>query len=122
MNSGYMYLFAAIFLAAASQFLFRLETLSLDTLPDQLHEKIIFLIKLVITSPLLFLGMCLTFLGGIFWLLALTKFELSYAYPFTGLAFILILSLDIVFFGANLNFSKVIGTLIVFAGLVVLSR
>ena len=57
-----------------------------------------------------------------FWLLALTKFELSYAYPFTGLAFVLIISIDVLFFGAHLNFSKVIGSLLVFAGLVVLSR
>ncbi len=95
--SDYFYLFAAIIFGVISQILFRYKTLALHALPDNLYEKVTLLIKMVFTTPLLLLGMFLTFLSGIFWLLTLTKFELSYAYPFTGLAFVLIISIDVFF-------------------------
>ena len=119
---GYIYLFTTILLGVISQVIFRVYTFELGVLPGGFAEKVFHIFKLIFFTPQLLLGMFFTFMGGVFWLLALTKFELSYAYPFTGLAFVLIICIDVVFFGANLNFSKAIGSFLVFAGLVLLSR
>ena len=56
------------------------------------------------------------------WMAALTRFELSLAYPFMSLAFVCVLVLGILFFGESLTFTKVAGTLLVVAGLIICTR
>jgi multidrug transporter EmrE-like cation transporter len=63
-----------------------------------------------------------TFLGGLCWMVAMTKVELSYAYPFIGLVFVLILICSSALFHEAITVSKVIGVLLVIAGILVASR
>ena len=40
----------------------------------------------MLLNPYIILSVTLTLFAGIFWMIAMTKFEISYAYPFTTLA------------------------------------
>ena len=62
------------------------------------------------------------FLALLCWLAALTKFELSYAYPFMSLAFVLVLILSALLFHETVTAAKVLGLLLVTAGIIVASR
>ena len=62
------------------------------------------------------------FLAFLCWMAALTKFELSYAYPFMSSSFLLVLILSAVFFHEALTLPKVIGVALVMVGIVVGSR
>ena len=52
----------------------------------------------------------------------MTKFELSYAYPFMSLAFVLVLVLSAVLFHEPLTVPKILGVLLIIIGIVVGSR
>lgn len=56
------------------------------------------------------------------WMLALTKLELSVAYPFVSLSFVLVLIGSAVFFNETITLAKVIGIGLVLAGLAIASR
>jgi uncharacterized membrane protein len=90
-------------------------------LPPTLSEKIPFLLKLVL-NPWIMSGMVAGFLALLCWLAAMTKFELSYAYPFMSLAFVLVLILSAGLFHEAVTVPKVLGVLLIIAGIVVVSR
>ncbi|ALN62943.1 putative membrane protein [Lysobacter antibioticus] len=54
-------------------------------------------------------------------MLALTKLDLSRAYPFTALSFILILISSAFFFGDTLSLGKMIGTALIIGGVCVIA-
>jgi len=60
--------------------------------------------------------------AGILWLAALTKLDLSYAYPFMSLAFVLVLILSAILFHEAVTVPKVLGVGLVVAGIIVASR
>jgi multidrug transporter EmrE-like cation transporter len=53
---------------------------------------------------------------------AMTKFELSYAYPFMSLAFVLVLGLSAVFFQEAITMPKVLGLSLIILGIIIGSR
>lgn len=53
------------------------------------------------------------------WMAAMTKFELSYAYPFVSASFVLVLILSVVLLRETLTFPKVVGVALIVAGIIV---
>lgn len=62
------------------------------------------------------------FLGMLSWMMALSRTELSYAYPFTSLSFVLILAASAVFFNEPVTPQKLIGMALIVLGIVIGSR
>lgn len=56
------------------------------------------------------------------WTVAISRLDLNVAYPFMGLAIVLVLALSGVFFGETVPLSRWIGVLIVCLGLIVASH
>jgi multidrug transporter EmrE-like cation transporter len=90
-------------------------------LPDALWDKIIIIIPFLF-RPWVMLALLCTFFSAICWLITLTKFELSYAYPWTGLLYIYLLLGGVFIFGDSASFSKIIGTLIIIVGIYFITR
>lgn len=90
-------------------------------LPASFSERIPFLVGLIF-NPWILSGICAGFCALVCWLAAMTKFELSYAYPFMSLAFVFVLVLSAVLFHEPLTVAKVMGVLLIIAGIVVGSR
>ncbi|NTV88856.1 MAG: EamA family transporter [Clostridiales bacterium] len=72
-------------------------------------------------SPFVFSGLVLYALSTLLWLLALTKTELTYAYPFTLLTFILVMVGSYLIFHDVLPVNRIIGAGIVIIGVIVVS-
>src|SRR5712692_6257157 len=90
-------------------------------LPVDLAKKAMFLTKLLL-DPWILTAIFGALFAGLAWMAALTKFELSYAYPFMSLAFVLVLILSAVFFHEAVTGPKVLGVLLIMAGIIVASR
>lgn len=55
------------------------------------------------------------------WLYILSKFDLSYAYPFMSLNFVIILITSQIFFGEKMNKGKVAGVVLICCGISLMS-
>jgi len=70
-------------------------------------------------NPLVFLGLLMYGLSTIFWLIALSQKDLSYVYPFIALTFIIVLLFSKFLLHENVGIYRIVGTLIIIAGLII---
>ena len=68
------------------------------------------------------LGLGLYFLSAAVWLLVLARVDVSLAYPFVGLGFVITMLLAYFINGEALTLAKVLGTLLIACGVVVIAR
>jgi uncharacterized membrane protein len=76
----------------------------------------------MLINPYIILALTFTVLAGVSWMIAMTKFELSYAYPFTIFSLIFVTLLSIIFFEEQVNAYKIIGIILVGIGIFTISR
>jgi drug/metabolite transporter (DMT)-like permease len=93
-----------------------------SNIPDGLPDKAVFLVKLILTDGFILSGFLSAFVASIFWMAAMSKFAISFAYPFMSSAFIFVMLGSAFLFGEQLNTHKILGTLIIVVGIVVLSK
>lgn len=67
-------------------------------------------------------GLTLYVLGALVWLLVLARVELSFAYPFVGIGFIVTMVFGWWFLGDVLSTLRVVGTLLIVVGIVLVAR
>ncbi len=118
---GYFYIFGTIFFTVYGQIVLKWRINGVGILPDNFNDKIIFLIKLLF-DPWIFSGFFAAFIASFFWMAAMTKFDISYAYPFMSSAFVLVFLLSVVLFQETVTWQKIIGLLLIVAGIIVTSR
>ena len=118
---NHLYIFLTIIFAVASQFLMRWQASNVGSVPQGLAEKFTYLFNMI-SNPWILLAFIFTALSGVTWLLAMTKFELSYAYPFVSLNYLLILLLAPLLLNETISTYKIIGSLIIVLGIIVLSK
>jgi len=70
----------------------------------------------ILLSPLTLLGLGLYGASAFFWIYALSRVELSYAYPMLGVGYVLVAIVSWVFWGEHLTAQRLIGTLVVVVG------
>lgn len=70
-------------------------------------------------DPLIFSGFISAFVASVFWMLAMTKFELTYAYPFMSLSPALVFIIGIFVLGETFTIGKVLGLLIIMIGIII---
>lgn len=85
---------------------------------DDLMHKLIS----VGTSPMVFLGLGLYALGAMVWLLVLARIDVSQAYPFVGIGFVITLGFGVLMLGETVTLPRILGILLVAVGIVFLSR
>jgi multidrug transporter EmrE-like cation transporter len=118
---GFAFVCGSILFTVYGQLVVKWQVNKAGSLPSGSWEKVAFLAKLVM-NPWVLSAMAAGFAALLCWLAAMTKFELSYAYPFMSLAFILVLILSVFLFDEALTAPKVLGVLMVMAGIAVASR
>ena len=119
--TGFGYVLGSVLFTVYGQIIVKWQVSKAGALPAALLERIPFLLGLIF-NPWILSGILAGFFALICWLVAMTKFELSYAYPFMSLAFIFVLVLSSVFFHEPLTVAKILGVLLIIAGIIVGSR
>lgn len=75
-----------------------------------------------VKSPLIILGLSLFIISAFLWIIALTRVDLSFAYPLVGTSYVLILLFSRVFLGENVNTYRWLGALLIALGVALISR
>lgn len=117
----YLYIFGTIFFTVYGQLVLKWQVSQAGPFPLDMTEKIWFLLRLLF-NPWVISGMAGAFLAFLCWMAAMTKFELSYAYPFMSLAFALVLVLSAIFFQEAVTLPKVMGLSLIVLGIIIGSR
>lgn len=89
------------------------------SLPDD--GRLVFLIKLLL-SPWVISVWIAAAIAALAWMRALAELDLSRAYPFVGLTFIIVLIGSAAFFSEQMTGPKVIGTIVVVIGIAIASQ
>lgn len=117
---GFVYIFTTISLTVYGQLIVKWRVAKAGPLPTELVPKIRFLTALLF-DPWILSTLVLAVLAGLFWMAAMTRFDLSYAYPFMSLAFVLVLIFSALIFHEPITVLKVSGLVLVMAGIIVSS-
>lgn len=73
-------------------------------------------------NPLIVSGFVLYGLSAALWLILLTRVDLSFAYPMLSLGYVLVMFLSRVLFHETLSLPRIVGTLVICLGVVLISR
>jgi drug/metabolite transporter (DMT)-like permease len=74
------------------------------------------------TNPYVFVGLGIYVLGTVFWLAALSRVDLSYAYPFASLSYVVMLIGSWLVFGESISLLRIIGSVVIIIGVLLISR
>jgi multidrug transporter EmrE-like cation transporter len=118
---GHLYIALTLLFTVYGQLVIKWQISQSGALPPDLAGKMGFLLG-QLANPWIVSGFASAFLAALAWMAAMTQFELSYAYPFMSLAFVLVMAFSIAFLGEPLTLSRGLGTLLVVAGLAILAR
>lgn len=117
----YLYPVATLLLTVYGQLIVKWQVDRAGALPADLAGKLSFVGRLVV-SPWVLSAFLAAFLAAASWMLAMTHFSLSQAYPIMALSFGLVLFGSALWLGESLTWAKAAGVAIIAVGLVVGSR
>lgn len=115
------FIFSTILFTVYSQLIMRWQVSAAGPLPSNLSDKMGYVIALLM-NPWVMSGIVATFLAGVSWMLVMTKFEISYAYPFVSLNYILVLVAGFLLFQETISITKLAGSALVVLGIIVIAR
>jgi multidrug transporter EmrE-like cation transporter len=118
---GYFYVSMTIFFTVYGQLVLKWQVNEAGQLPVDLGGKIFFLFKLLL-NPWIISGFVSAFVAALSWMAAMTKFELSYAYPFVSITFVLVVLSGAIFFNEPLSWPKIAGMVLIVGGILVGSQ
>jgi uncharacterized membrane protein len=118
---GYVYVLATVVLTVYGQLVFKWRIDEAGDFPGGTSERLSYVGDLAV-DPWIISVVVAVAAGSLTWGAALTKFELSFAYPFMSLSFVLVLVLGVALFSEALSAQKVVGVVLICAGLIVGSQ
>lgn len=118
---SYLYVATTILLTVYCQIALKWQVGAAGALPEDWPGRARFL-GMLLVQPLVLSAIAAAFGAALCWMLAMTKLELSHAYPFVSLSFVLVLLLSAPFFGESLSWEKVLGVALIVAGVALGSR
>jgi len=117
----YLYIFATLGFTVYGQLILKWRISQFGPLPAELVDKLKFLLGLLF-DPAIFSGFAAAFLASLAWMAAMTKFDLSHAYPFMSLNFVVVLLLSGWLLSEPMTMQKVLGVGLIVLGTVVAAR
>lgn len=117
----YSYIVATIAFTIYGQLILKWRISQLGPLPAESIEKLKFLLSLLY-DPAIFSGFFAAFLASLAWMAAMTKFDLSHAYPFMSLNFVVVLLLSGWLLSEPITPQKALGVCLIVIGTIVAAR
>lgn len=121
MKLDILYIIVSVLLGALGQILLKRGMASFGSLTLSLDNLGVLLWRMA-TNPYVFLGLAVYVLSTIIWLIALSRVELSYAYPFAGLGYVVMLIASWILFAENITPLRILGSLTIIIGVWLISR
>lgn len=73
-------------------------------------------------NPLVLLSLALAFVAALAWIAAISRLDISQAYPFMALAFVLVTVLSAIFLGESVSAMRWAGSMVVVLGLIMVAK
>jgi multidrug transporter EmrE-like cation transporter len=118
---GYIFILGTVLFTVYGQIVIKWQVGILGAIPSDSDARIGYLIRLML-NPWVISSLTAAFLAFLCWVGAMTKFDLSYAYPFTSASFVLVLVLSAMVFREQITLPKMVGLGLIIAGIIFASR
>jgi multidrug transporter EmrE-like cation transporter len=118
---SYLYVAGTILLTSYGQLIIKWQVAAAGPFPGTTLGKLEFLARLLL-NPWIVSALLAAFAAVILWMAAMTRLDLSHAYPFMSLAFVLVVLGSAWFFHEPLTLLKVTGLALICAGIVIGSQ
>lgn len=119
--SNYLYIVLTVLFTVYGQIVVKWQMNNVGVVPAGILDKAAFLFGQLF-NPWIISVFFAAFLAALSWMIAMTKFELSYAFPFTSATFVCVLLSGGIFFHEAITWPKIVGVLLIVLGVVVSSR
>ena len=121
MTVSYAYIAATVLLTVYGQLVVKWQVASAAERGGDPTDRAAFLVGLL-ANPWVLSALAAAFGASLCWMLAMVKLDLSHAYPFVALSFVLVLFLSALLLSEPLSWLKVLGTLLIVAGVAIGSQ
>ena len=115
------YIMISVLAGAAGQILLKHGMVIIGEVTLSMDQTLAVLFRLA-TNPFVVGGLALYAGGTVFWLAALSRVDLSYAYPFASLSYVVMLLAAWMLFEEHITPLRLLGTLVVGIGVLLISR
>ena len=112
----------SVFLSAFAQIFLKLGMSNFEVQQALSSTSILVISKSIATSHYVIAGLALYFASAAVWLFVLARIEVSIAYPFVGLGFIVTMLLAFLINGEPLSVTKIVGTLCIALGVAIVAQ
>jgi drug/metabolite transporter (DMT)-like permease len=120
-NVAVVYILISVVAGATGQILLKKGMGSMGPLTLSVNQLLPLVWRLA-TNPFVVLGLAIYMGGTLFWLTALSRVDLSYAYPFASLSYVVMLAASWRLFGEDITALRVLGSLVIMLGVFLISR
>lgn len=121
MSLAIAYILIAVLASATGQVLLKKGMASMGALTLTTNQLVSILWRIG-TNPYVVIGLIIYVCGTVFWLAALSRVDLSYAYPFASLSYVLMLIASWLLFNENITPVRLLGTMVVGMGVLLISQ
>jgi multidrug transporter EmrE-like cation transporter len=119
--ANYGYIAMTIALTVFGQIAIKMQVAQAGALPEAGGDKLAFLVRLLL-NPWIVAAFAAAFLASVAWMGAMTKFELSHAYPFMSLNFVIVLALSAWLFNEPMSITRMAGVALICIGTIVAAQ
>ena len=117
-----LFIRASVSLSAFAQIALKMGMSSVKVQDDLLIAGSLFeKLFIALTNVYVVAGVSMYLLSMVLWLVVLSKIDVSVAYPFVGLGFIITMALGFLILGEQITLTRVFGTLLVVCGVLMVS-
>ncbi len=120
MSVSYCLALLAILIASVGQILLKYGITQYQNTVGEVHIQLKTIVQLSL-SPFVLSGLALYFFSAFVWILTLSRFQLSEAYPLLGLSYVIILVISHFFLGEPITTTKICGTALVILGIMLIA-
>lgn len=117
--SAFALVFVSVSLSAVAQTAFKIGVGRAEADPD---AAILVKAMAMVLSPMVLLGLALYGVGTVLWLFALRQLDLSLAYPFVAMSFVMVAGSGMLFLGEPVQPTRLLGLALIVVGLLVMAR
>lgn len=121
MNLAIVYILVAVLAGAVGQILLKKGMGRMGALTINLDQVWVISWRIG-TNPYVIIGLFIYVFGTVFWLAALSRMDLSYAYPFASLSYIVMLIASWQLFNEDIVPIRMIGTIVIGLGVFLISQ
>jgi drug/metabolite transporter (DMT)-like permease len=121
MTIAIVYILISVFSGATGQIMLKKGMSSMGPLTLSI-DQITTILWRIGTNPYVVIGLVIYVAGTVFWLAALSRVDLSYAYPFASLSYVVMLTASWQLFNENITPLRLLGSLVVCLGVFLISR